>query len=118
MSSMIKVLLGWAGSAFILIAAMILGADLNEYTHSGTFVLTSVGDLWARFHAESVEVATGFLQGLLGEGLATGVSAILLEGAAFYVAAGFGLACLLVSWLPKPHRDDKMSALHREVHIA
>lgn len=118
MMSLIKGLFGWAGGALVLIAALILGADLNEFTHSGVFYLSAIDDLWTRFDADSLAAVLTFVHNTAGENIANLIIRAVFEGAAFYVAAAFGLVFLLISWMPKGKGDRKMSALHREVHYS
>jgi hypothetical protein len=89
---------GWL---FILLASAALGWELYALAETGSFRLSSLGDLWNSLHPESLGSVQGRLEGHVSATLWDGVLAPLLLRDAVLV---FALPGLLLASLPALYR--------------
>ncbi len=88
--------LGW----LLVLAAAVIGVyEIAEYIDNGDPSLTTLGELWLKVHASSLNAMQAFVQRELHEDIWTSTIQPVLVQPALYLFGGTALFCLVVGYI-------------------
>ncbi len=99
------------GVAFLLAAALALGADLSAAGVDGGGGLMPLGALWYTLHPASLNLVQAVIERYVWEPLWDPVLITVLQWPATPFFAILGVVLLAVSFIPLPAREDKTAAV-------